>query len=493
MLSNFKIAEETRKDLKTPIGELIEELPRSGDGLIAVGDITTLRLLKEGITPDICVIDYKAEREPLSEEDVKTLKALDVQEIKAENNAGEISLSAWKAFEDALKNTPAKIVIDGEDDLLALAALFLAPEGSKVIYGQPDIGTAMFEVSDKLRQKYVEVLIHGKGREFLNSIQGKVVIVHDSDADGACSAIVFAKYLEDRKVEVVLMESSDPLIHSNTKKEIRKTEAENLIVLDLGSEAYDSLKELSEEMHVMVLDHHKVVGSPDFGKTLVLNPHLFKLPDEVVGPTSYLAYVICQELDWVAIIGTIADKGFYPAEELLSSVKKRYKVDFERLSQMFEAGAVLRKLAETRDAVRNAESPEEVEKSETLIGFEKEYLQELERLKKLHETDAEELAEGRIILFDFTSEYRVRGMVSNMLQSMYTEKSIIVAEKVGQHYYFSMRAGGQKVDLVKIIKYAIEGLAESNGGGHTKAAGARVMAGDRDKFISGFVEKFKEI
>jgi single-stranded DNA-specific DHH superfamily exonuclease len=317
--------------------------------------------------------------------------------------------------------------------------------------------------------------------------------VHDSDADGACSAIVFAKYLEDRKIEVVLMESSDPLIHSNTKKEIRKEKAGSLIVLDLGSEAYDSLKELSEEMHVMVLDHHKVVGSPDFGKTLILNPHLFNIPDNVVGPTSYLSYVICQELDWVAAIGTIADKGFYPAEELLKSVKKRYKVDFERLSQMFEAGAVLRKLAETRDEVRNAESPEELEKSETLISFEKEYLQELERLKKLHESDAEELADGRILLFDFTSEYRVRGMVSNMLQSMYPEKSIIVAEKVGQHYYFSMRAGGQNVDLVEIIKYAIDGLAEANGGGHTKAAGARVMAGDRDKFISGFVEKFKEI
>ena len=493
MLTDFKIAEETRKDLKSPIGELTEELPTSGDGLIAVGDVTTLRLLKEGVTPDICVIDYKAEREALSEEDIKTLKSLDVREIKATNNAGEISLSAWRAFEDALKNTPAKIVIDGEDDLLTLVALFLAPEGSRVVYGQPDVGTVMFEVSDRIRQKYAEVLIHGKGREFLNAIQGKVVIVHDSDADGACSAIVFAKYLEDRKIEVVLMESSDPLIHSNTKKEIRKEKAGSLIVLDLGSEAYDSLKELSEEMHVMVLDHHKVVGSPDFGKTLILNPHLFNIPDNVVGPTSYLSYVICQELDWVAAIGTIADKGFYPAEELLKSVKKRYKVDFERLSQMFEAGAVLRKLAETRDEVRNAESPEELEKSETLISFEKEYLQELERLKKLHESDAEELADGRILLFDFTSEYRVRGMVSNMLQSMYPEKSIIVAEKVGQHYYFSMRAGGQNVDLVEIIKYAIDGLAEANGGGHTKAAGARVMAGDRDKFISGFVEKFKEI
>jgi Uncharacterized protein conserved in archaea len=40
------------------------------------------------------------------------------------------------------------IIVDGEEDLAALSAIFLAPENTKVIYGMPDEGVVVVDSSD---------------------------------------------------------------------------------------------------------------------------------------------------------------------------------------------------------------------------------------------------------------------------------------------------------------------------------------------------------
>ena len=45
------------------------------------------------------------------------------------------------------------IVIDGEEDLLALPAILLAPLKSMVLYGQMDLGVVLVEVTEEMKEK----------------------------------------------------------------------------------------------------------------------------------------------------------------------------------------------------------------------------------------------------------------------------------------------------------------------------------------------------
>ena len=46
-----------------------------------------------------------------------------------------------------------ELLVDGEEDLLALTAILCAPENSLVIYGQPHEGIVVINVTEKTREK----------------------------------------------------------------------------------------------------------------------------------------------------------------------------------------------------------------------------------------------------------------------------------------------------------------------------------------------------
>ena len=41
---------------------------------------------------------------------------------------------------------PARVQVDGEEDLMAIIAIVIAPRGSVVLYGQPGVGVVAVEV-----------------------------------------------------------------------------------------------------------------------------------------------------------------------------------------------------------------------------------------------------------------------------------------------------------------------------------------------------------
>ena len=50
------------------------------------------------------------------------------------------------------------ILVDGEEDLFALPAIFLAPINSLVLYGQPNKGFVLVKVTDKTRLIAMKIL-----------------------------------------------------------------------------------------------------------------------------------------------------------------------------------------------------------------------------------------------------------------------------------------------------------------------------------------------
>jgi len=147
------LSEKDAQILKQPFGTLVPDnevtkqkmapMLKGARKIIAVGDATTERLISFGIVPDVAVIDGVERR---------SKRAYSVnyhaEELRCRNPAGTISKDAVKAMKEALKATsPARVLVEGEEDLLALPAFAMAPEGSAVLYGQPLEGLVVVRIT----------------------------------------------------------------------------------------------------------------------------------------------------------------------------------------------------------------------------------------------------------------------------------------------------------------------------------------------------------
>jgi len=153
-----------RIKLKEPIGTLIQgsfketikkfkeiverEKPSR---IISVGDCVSRTLVESGIFPSLLIVDNKVMRK-----DVEPFEFLVDETLFVCNPQGTITVEAMSAIEVAVKaKHSAKIVVKGEEDLLALIAVLYAPEDSFVVYGQPRVGIVFVKVT---QQKKIEML-----------------------------------------------------------------------------------------------------------------------------------------------------------------------------------------------------------------------------------------------------------------------------------------------------------------------------------------------
>ena len=151
------------KLLKQPFGTLVPDkkvtkqkissMLKSAKKVIAVGDATTERLIGFGITPDIVVIDGIERRMK------RSLPNYPAKQVRCTNPAGTISKEATQVLRDALKSeTAVRVMVDGEEDMLALPLFAMAPEGSIVLYGQPLEGMVVVKITNA-KQKQARSLL----------------------------------------------------------------------------------------------------------------------------------------------------------------------------------------------------------------------------------------------------------------------------------------------------------------------------------------------
>jgi GTP-dependent dephospho-CoA kinase len=160
--------------LKEPFGNLIPDknitkgklnaVLRNAKKIISVGDATTDRLISFGIIPNISVVDGKERRMKREYVNNSSLnrdqkdKNL-AKELKCSNEAGTISKKAVEILQNALgMSSPVKIIIDGEEDLLALPLFLIVPDKSVVMYGQPCEGLVVVRINSRIRKKAKDLM-----------------------------------------------------------------------------------------------------------------------------------------------------------------------------------------------------------------------------------------------------------------------------------------------------------------------------------------------
>ncbi len=140
------------------IRELSSDL-ESPTKLISVGDVTTFHLLNLNIIPDVLIVDDRTKRGPASDRVVVGTKHKGFTEIFVDNPAGVITEDLIDAVDNAINSDEnVRIFVRGEEDLAALPAILMAPQGSVVLYGQPDQGVVLVKITQSKKEEIRDLL-----------------------------------------------------------------------------------------------------------------------------------------------------------------------------------------------------------------------------------------------------------------------------------------------------------------------------------------------
>lgn len=159
----LKLPEDVREFLKWPLGPLVtgaHVLPAIGAAspVVAVGDFCTLDLVARGRTPDLALVDFKTQREE-DPELREALSRIPARIMRLTNPAGTISSEAWSVLSEAFKSEErVRVEVRGEEDLLALVCIALAPETAAVLYGMPGQGVVVVRADRAAKARVLEVL-----------------------------------------------------------------------------------------------------------------------------------------------------------------------------------------------------------------------------------------------------------------------------------------------------------------------------------------------
>jgi len=119
---------------------------------VSVGDRVSLSLLAAGHRPRIIVVDCATRRSRTGCGDVVD-HAAEYRVVHVSNPRSALTREAVRAiYEAAAVRRPTLVVVDGEEDLLALPAIRAAPHGVYVAYGYPGVAAILAKVGGSLKR-----------------------------------------------------------------------------------------------------------------------------------------------------------------------------------------------------------------------------------------------------------------------------------------------------------------------------------------------------
>jgi uncharacterized protein (UPF0218 family) len=163
----YSVTPELREKLKEPFGMLIQgsfaetmskmenivkrENPPK---IVSVGDTVSRNFHEHQMNPQLSITDNKRMRRRMQPRIFAGKKVVHVK-----NPQGTITEEAIASIKEALESDErTHIIVDGEEDLLALIATLYAPEKSLVVYGQPYKGIVVVKVTSEKKAEAKEIL-----------------------------------------------------------------------------------------------------------------------------------------------------------------------------------------------------------------------------------------------------------------------------------------------------------------------------------------------
>ena len=116
--------------------------------------MVTANALRFGLRPWAAIVDGRAMRRPLPPSPKPSLR----RRLVLHNPPGTISDEAWAIVGSAVREGDTLVLVDGEEDLLALLAIALGPEEAIIIYGQPGRGVVLVEINENSKKAVRDII-----------------------------------------------------------------------------------------------------------------------------------------------------------------------------------------------------------------------------------------------------------------------------------------------------------------------------------------------
>lgn len=148
---SYVIPPSVRVDFSGPRGALVSgqlrhiiEL-RGWSKVICLGDVVSAFCIEGVRLPDVIVFDGRTQRSESKYIKESILRDMGFSLIEVNNPPGGLSVEAMETLCSAMSGSHGRVAIkvNGEEDMLTLAALSCAPVDSLVIYGIPNRGAAV--------------------------------------------------------------------------------------------------------------------------------------------------------------------------------------------------------------------------------------------------------------------------------------------------------------------------------------------------------------
>jgi len=161
--ATLRLPDSLREYLRWPMGSLVHGegiLPAIGRAspVVTVGDFCTLDLVARGRSPDVCLVDFKTKRQE-DPELREALQRVGSVVMRVTNPAGTITPDGWRVVSEAFKSKErVRVEVRGEEDLLALVCIALAPSSAAVLYGLPTQGVVVVRPDEAAKSRVLDVL-----------------------------------------------------------------------------------------------------------------------------------------------------------------------------------------------------------------------------------------------------------------------------------------------------------------------------------------------
>jgi len=160
----YRLPAELRTRLASPMGKVypgdevkgpdFERLVRSAPMTVTVGDRVTDTLGLMGRTPDVQVVDGFERRISRAVPSVPYARL-----IKVKNPAGTLTGDAINGMREAFRGKkPVRVRVEGEEDLMVMLAIAMAPVSALVLYGQPGVGVVAVKANAMAKSRNRSIL-----------------------------------------------------------------------------------------------------------------------------------------------------------------------------------------------------------------------------------------------------------------------------------------------------------------------------------------------
>lgn len=317
----------------------------------------------------------------------------------------------------------------------------------------------------------------------------KVALFFDTDPDGVCSAVIIAKSIErmrGRKVDYAQgISHKKSEISPRLLSRLRRQRVRHIIFTDYSlDQRLPELKRMEQFANILILDHHKIYHRNLGENTVMVKPQLFSTIEASQYCSSKLAYDLFSEmvdlsdLDWVSVIGLIADSNYRTWKGFCNKTFRRHGI---RGTKPFETPlGMLSNLMAYFDIFRGGKVVPLFRMVYRARSYHDLLNSELAEVKKLKSYIDKHIQGFDEIAYKSRSSYvlcirprlRIGSIVSTAISMRRPDKTIVVVQEMGATVHVSARRQDFKVPVNELLEKACRGIPNATAGGHIPAAGA---------------------